>query len=127
MANPNPVAGFDKNPQNINRNGRPKKGYSITEWFKKMLKSDPKIKDALGKAILSKALRGDTAAQRMIWNYMDGLPKQIIEDLNDDNKRYAFSSPKTEEEAKLQAEVLNRHYEYIKQKQITRVARGRED
>lgn len=66
--------GFQDNPQNINRKGRPKKGYSITEWFKEMLDSKPEVKDAVGKAILKKALEGDIAAQKLVWNYMDGMP-----------------------------------------------------
>lgn len=71
-----PKAGFDTNPQNINTNGRPKKGYSITEWFQEMLNSKPEVKDAIGKSILKKALEGDPSAQRMVWSYMDGMPVQ---------------------------------------------------
>lgn len=77
-----PKAGFDTNPQNINTNGRPKKGYSITEWFKEMLNSKPEVKDAIGKSITKKALEGDTAAMKMVWNYMDGLPKGTNEQNN---------------------------------------------
>ena len=62
-----------------NPNGRPKKGYSITEWFKEMLDSKPEVKDAIGKSIMKKALEGDTAAQKMVWQYMDGMPQQKIE------------------------------------------------
>ena len=62
-----------------NPNGRPLKGYSITEWFKEMLTKDPEVKDKIGKAILAKALEGDSAAQRLVWNYMDGTPQQSIE------------------------------------------------
>ena len=62
-----------------NPNGRPKKGYSITEWFKEMLVSKPEVKDAIGKSILKKALEGDPAAQRLVWSYMDGMPSQAIE------------------------------------------------
>ena len=62
-----------------NPNGRPKKGYSITEWFQEMLNSKPEIKDAIGKSILKKALEGDPAAQKMVWQYMDGMPKQEVE------------------------------------------------
>ncbi len=61
-----------------NPNGRPPKGYSITEWFKQMLNSKPEVKDAIGKSIMKKALEGDTAAQKMVWQYMDGMPKQDI-------------------------------------------------
>lgn len=65
--------------QSGNPNGRPKKGYSITEWFKEMLDSKPEVKDAIGKSIMKKALEGDTAAQKMVWQYMDGMPQQKIE------------------------------------------------
>jgi len=74
-----PKAGFNVNPQNINKEGRPKKGYSITEWFKEMLAAQPEVKDAIGKSIMKKALEGDTAAQKLMWNYMDGLPKQNLD------------------------------------------------
>ena len=60
---------------NANPKGRPKKGYSITEWFKNMLASKPEVKEAMGNAIVKKALQGDSAAQKLVWGYMDGLPK----------------------------------------------------
>ncbi len=66
--------GADANP-----NGRPPKGYSITEWFQNMLASDPIAKDAIGKSILKKALEGDTTAQKLVWNYMDGMPQQKVD------------------------------------------------
>lgn len=64
--------------QSGNPNGRPKKGYSITEWFREMLDSKPEVKDAIGKSILKKALDGDTTAQKMVWQYMDGMPQQDV-------------------------------------------------
>lgn len=67
-----------KKGQSGNPNGRPPKGYSITEWFKEMLASKPEVKDAIGKSILKKALEGDTTAQKLVWGYMDGLPQQDI-------------------------------------------------
>ncbi len=79
MNNPTGKGGFKDNPSNINKNGRPPKGYSITEWFREMLDSKPEVKDAIGRSILAKALEGDTAAQKMVWQYMDGMPKQTIE------------------------------------------------
>lgn len=68
-----------------NPDGRPPKGYSITEWFQNMLKSSPEVKDAIGKSITKKALEGDTAAQKLVWNYMDGMPKQNL-DVTSDGK-----------------------------------------
>ena len=67
-----------KKGQSGNLKGRPPKGHSITEWFKAMLNSNPEIKDKLGSAILDKALKGDPSAQKLVWQYMDGLPKQDI-------------------------------------------------
>ena len=77
MANPNPrnqwVKGQSGNPKGTS------KGYSITAWFKDMLHSKPEVKDAIGKSILKKALEGDIAAQKLVWNYMDGLPEQTTD------------------------------------------------
>jgi len=61
-----------------NPNGRPLKGYSITETIKAMLKAKPEIKQALGNKILSKALQGDVTAIKMLWQYMDGMPAQTM-------------------------------------------------
>ena len=59
-----------------NENGRPPKGYSITEMMKEMLTSQPEIKKAIGQSIAKKALQGDVTALKLLWNYLDGMPKQ---------------------------------------------------
>lgn len=64
---------------NANPKGRPPKGYSITEWFQNMFTANPKVKEKLGQVIVQKAMRGDPTALKLVWNYMDGLPKQAIE------------------------------------------------
>ena len=69
-----PVAGFNVHPENINRNGRPKKGYSITEIIKDMMDEQPDIKRALGQKIIKLALEGDLTAIKLVWNYLDGMP-----------------------------------------------------
>lgn len=79
MPNYKPVSTSWKPGESGNPNGRPPKGYSITEWFKNMLNSNPEVKDAIGKSIMKKALEGDTTAQKMVWQYMDGMPQQKIE------------------------------------------------
>ena len=86
MANPHPAKPFKKGTSG-NPNGRPPKGYSITEMMKKLLAT--KVKDAkgrmvdpreaIGRSILKKALEGDVAAQKMVWQYMDGMPQQNID------------------------------------------------
>lgn len=64
---------------NANPNGRPPKGYSITEMMKSMLESTPELKASICKVIAKKALEGDITAVKMLWNYMDGMPKQPLE------------------------------------------------
>lgn len=62
-----------------NPNGRPKKGYSITETVRAMLTERPEIKQALATKIMDAALKGDVTAQKLLWNYMDGMPEQKTE------------------------------------------------
>jgi hypothetical protein len=59
--------------------GRPKKGYSITEAFKSMFEAEPNTKAQVVDVIKQKALQGDTAALKMVWEYMDGKPTQGVE------------------------------------------------
>jgi len=59
-----------------NPNGRPPKGYSITETFREMFQADPKKKQELADAIYQKAKTGDPTALKLVWNYMDGMPQQ---------------------------------------------------
>lgn len=73
-----PVRTSWKKGQTGNPNGRPPKGYSITEYFQEMFGANPEVKEALAKAILTKALRGDVTAQKLLWSYMDGQPPQTI-------------------------------------------------
>lgn len=100
MGNPNPPNQFEPGNTLSVGKGRPKKGYSISEWFRAMLKRSPAVRDALGKAVLKKALEGDTTAQRLIWNYMDGLPKGDLEGLlpvGQQNNQFNFYSFSPEE------------------------------
>jgi len=68
-----------KKGQSGNPKGRPKKGYSITEWFREMLNNQPEVKESIGQSIVKKAIEGDAAAQRLVWQYMDGMPQQNID------------------------------------------------
>jgi len=80
-----------KKGQIANPKGRPKKGYSITAWFKNMLNSRPEVREAMGKAITKKALEGDVAAQKMVWNYMDGMPQS--NEVNDNRTQIVVIPP----------------------------------
>jgi hypothetical protein len=70
------LTGFQLHPEHINKNGRPHKGYSITETFQQMLGAKLEVKHKLVDKILQSALAGDMTAAKMIWQYMDGMPLQ---------------------------------------------------
>lgn len=82
--NPNATANLKKRGAEANPNGRPKKGYSITETVKEMFGNEPKAKQALARVILTKALDGDIAAIKILWQYMDGMPQQNVNLTNHD-------------------------------------------
>jgi hypothetical protein len=77
MANPNPNKETRfKEGQSGNPAGRVPKGYSITETIREMMGERPEIKKALGTKVIDAALKGDMAAIKLIWSYMDGMPIQ---------------------------------------------------
>jgi len=78
MAKGAPTPASFKPGQSGNPNGRPPKGYSITEMMKEMLNNTPGLKESLGKVIAQKALEGDTTAIKTLWQYMDGMPTQAV-------------------------------------------------
>jgi hypothetical protein len=73
------LTGFALNPENINRNGRPKKGTAITDVIRDMLNEKPEIKKALSTKLLQMALDGDLAAIKHLMAYIDGMPTQKTE------------------------------------------------
>ena len=77
--------GFQLNPENINRNGRPKKGYSISDAVKDLLSKEPERKKKIVEKIVTLAESGDPAFVKLAWNYMDGMPKQEIEQTGEIN------------------------------------------
>ena len=77
--------GFQKHPDNINRNGRPRKGETITDLVKEYLRKEVPdgkkltYKDLFVKKVLEKAYKGDMQAIKLLWNYIDGMPLQKTE------------------------------------------------
>jgi hypothetical protein len=80
-------AGFDKNPQNINRNGRPKKNQAMTKILADVLDEEnvnykgQKIsgKEAVARKMLELAMTGDVPALKYIYDRLDGTPRQSVE------------------------------------------------
>jgi len=78
MKNPKSADNLTKKGADANPNGRPKKGYSITEMMREMFNNKPEIKAAIGEQIAAKAMEGDQTAIKTLWQYMDGMPQQNI-------------------------------------------------
>jgi len=94
--------GFKENPENINKNGRPKKGHTLTDILEKELsvkKSDGKIKkpqkELVVKSLLQLAIDkyiecpsckkrfrygGDLGALKYIFDRIDGKPIEHIKE-----------------------------------------------
>lgn len=62
--------------QSGNPNGRPHKGYSITEAVKDLLTKNPERKKKIIEKIIALAEGGDPVFVKLAWNYMDGMPNQ---------------------------------------------------
>jgi len=105
-----PVAGFDKNPQNINRNGRPKKTESFTYILWDVL-GEPEVsfkgkkitgKEAVARKALELALKGDMTAIKYIMDRIDGTPTQAVKQVDDEGQaiipaiQVSFVPPKNE-------------------------------
>lgn len=70
--------GFSGNPK-----GRPPKKQSLTELAEEyLLRVDDKEKvvnkELFIKKVFDQAMSGDTTCQKLIWNYIDGMPTQKV-------------------------------------------------
>jgi hypothetical protein len=81
-----PGVPFEKDDPRINRNGRPlgQRNFTtkIREALEKIADSDKDITNEvlLIKSILKKAIvDGDSTTQKLIWNYLDGMPSQSMQ------------------------------------------------
>ncbi len=77
---------FSKGDKNINRNGRPPGSLSITALVKEALLKKSNGEDGKSfvqqfvEKLLTKAIKdGDNPTQKLIWNYIDGLPKESLD------------------------------------------------
>ena len=69
-----PGPGFKEHPENINRNGRPPKGETLTDALR--AKVD---KDAIAARLVEIAMeKGDIAALKYIYDRIDGRPVETV-------------------------------------------------
>lgn len=84
--------GWFNKGQSGNPNGRPKGSISITTRIKRELQKMPRGQkitylEALIKKILKKAIVDeDKETIKLIWNYVDGMPKQALEHIGDEDR-----------------------------------------
>ena len=113
MANNENLGGntFADRPQDINRNGRPKKEYCLTDILKEQgniedVESKEGMisrKEAIAKKLWAMAMGGDVTALKYLYDRVDGKPLQTIEaevtrpEVNLDN----FTEEEIEQIAKL--------------------------
>jgi hypothetical protein len=77
-----PAAGFNANPQNINRKGAPKKEFTMSRLLEDVLNEEYEVsvsyKEMIAKRLILMASKGHMGAIKEIMNRMDGKPKQMI-------------------------------------------------
>lgn len=66
-----------------NPNGRPKKGESLTECMRIFLEEVPEgqkktYKELFVRKSYQKAIEGDPTFAKLVWNYVEGMPKGKI-------------------------------------------------
>lgn len=74
-----------------NPNGRPKKGESLTECMRIFLEEVPEgqkktYKELFVRKSYQKAIEGDPTFAKLVWNYVEGMPKQSVDVTSKDQK-----------------------------------------
>jgi hypothetical protein len=77
------MAAFTKNDSRINRNGRPRRGQSLTEALEKELRKKRETgktgKAELARTLVDLAIHGDVTALKYVYDRIDGKPTESIE------------------------------------------------
>ena len=81
MSNPNPPGAWKKGIKSPNPKGRPSSGKSLTELMKEHLEKIPEgsevsYKEAFISKVFARAIEGNDTYVKLVWNYVDGMPKQ---------------------------------------------------
>jgi len=78
-----PVAGFNTNPQNINKNGRPPRDWTVSGLIEEAMEEADETgvpaKKIIYQKLVALAKRGDMLAVKEINQRLDGMPKQTNE------------------------------------------------
>jgi len=87
------AGGFDKNPQNINRKGPPKKEWTWSGLLKQAAEEEHEsgepMKIIVARKLFLEAAKGNVPAIKEAMNRMDGMPKQST-DLTTDGEKLSI-------------------------------------
>ena len=75
----NNKTGFQLHPENINREGRPKKGTTLTDIMRQIFQENAQIPKAIVAKLLEMAAKGDIAAIREVLDRVEGKAVQTTE------------------------------------------------
>ena len=83
MSNKNPENQFKKGKSG-NPKGRPSAGMSLTQLMKEHLEKIPEgskisYKEAFISKVFARAYEGNDTYVKLVWNYVEGMPKQALE------------------------------------------------
>jgi hypothetical protein len=79
-----PTGGFNVHPENINRNGRPKKGLALTDLMRQIFEENESIPKSIVAKLLQMAASGDIAAIREVLDRIEGKPIQPNAEITED-------------------------------------------
>ena len=78
-----PVAGFNKNPQNINKTGAPKRDWTVRGLIEQAMEAEKETGVPYKKTVYTQLVKmadsGDIQAIKEINQRLDGMPKQTID------------------------------------------------
>ena len=78
-----PVAGFNANPQNINKKGAPKREWTMRGLLKEALEEEDKngipYKKGISQKLAKLAKSGDIVAIKEVNNRIDGMPQASVD------------------------------------------------
>lgn len=89
-----PVAGFNANPQNINRKGQPKREWTVQGLIEQAMEEEDETGVPYKKIVYTKLVKlaaaGDVVAIKELNNRLDGMPQQKT-DLTTDGQPFKLN------------------------------------
>jgi len=115
--------GFQLHPENINRKGRPPKGWAWADIFEDLMETTPDnstktFKTLVAMALLRECINGNVSAIRELFDRMEGRPKQKV-DVTSAEKKLALTTGEGKEAVLGLARGIIKRYEQQSDKGLT--------